>query len=368
MKSLFLTVVLFVSMTTFAQKDELKTLKKIYSKDKISEKDLEKYNVAMISLEYLAKENADKVYAKFYKIAYPSVELTFKGEKSTIQDKINVFNPEFIKEYGQAISKVIDIEEKSEDKEFYNNLIERKKAFANSISDIAFNYNELNNFKEASEMFYSLYQFDKKNKGRALENSAITSFQSGDYKYAEKRYEEFVNSDYLENGVERFATSVANGEEYFFETKEERLKSIATKLYEKPRDVNMSLKKSQVYKTYAALVLENGNTEKAKSVYAKARKLFPNDEDLKSDELKLYFNLGYNALANDKDIVDEINSNLDDKEKYDELMQKRKEMYKGALPFFEKAYGIMPSDGDTKKMLVLCYETLEMKDKAEAVK
>ena len=77
-------------------------------------------------------------------------------------------------------------------------------------------------------------------------------------------------------------------------------------------------------------------TEKAKSVYAKARKLFPNDEDLKSDELKLYFNLGYNALANDKDIVDEINSNLDDKEKYDELMQKRKEMYKGALPFFER--------------------------------
>ena len=43
MKKLILGATLLVSVATFAQKDELKTLKKIYAKEEISEKDLEVY-------------------------------------------------------------------------------------------------------------------------------------------------------------------------------------------------------------------------------------------------------------------------------------------------------------------------------------
>ena len=41
MKKLVLSATLLLSVATFAQKDELKTLKKIYAKETISEKDLE---------------------------------------------------------------------------------------------------------------------------------------------------------------------------------------------------------------------------------------------------------------------------------------------------------------------------------------
>ena len=45
MKKLILSAALLVSVATFAQKEELKTLKKIYAKETISEKDLENYKV-----------------------------------------------------------------------------------------------------------------------------------------------------------------------------------------------------------------------------------------------------------------------------------------------------------------------------------
>lgn len=363
MRSIFLGVALLLTLATFAQKDELKTLKKIYSKDKISERDLEKYNVAMISLEYLAKEKSDKIYSDFYKTAYPFVEFVSKGEAATMNDKIKLFSPEYIEKYGSLLDEIIVLEQKSEDKDFHELLTIQKRIAASNITDIAYKYNEQNDYKKASEMFYTLYRFDKVNKGRALENAAITAFQSEDYKLAEKRYKEFLDSDYLNKGVEYYAKSVGNDQEYFFETNEERLKSLGTKLYDRPRDVKMSSKKPSVYKTYAALVQENGDVEKTKKVYAEARNLFPDDADLKNDEVKFYFNLGYKALADDKAIVDEINANLDDKNKYDLLMLKRKGIFKNALPFFEKAYQILPTDVDSKKLMNMCYDVLGMKEK-----
>ena len=363
MRSIFLGVALLLTTATFAQKDELKTLKKIYSKDKVSERDLEKYNVAMISLEYLAKEKTDKAYSVFYKTAYPIVEFTSKGESATMDDKMRLLTQDYIQKYGNALNGVIAIEQKEQDKDYYELLLIQKRIAANLITDLAYKFNEQKKFKEASEMFYNLYLFDKETKGRSLENAAITSFQSEDYKLAEKRYKELLSSDYLNNGVEYYAKSIANDSDAYFETKEERMKSIATGLYASPRDVKMITKKPGFYRTYAALVLENGDGEKAKKVFAEARNMFPDDADLKADEAKFYYNLGFNELKEDKVIVDEINANLDNRDTYDKLMIKRRAIFKKALPFFEKAYKIMPTDGDSKKLMNMCYDVLDMKDK-----
>ena len=45
MKKLILAVTFLCSVVSFAQKDELKTLKKIYGKETISDKDLETYKI-----------------------------------------------------------------------------------------------------------------------------------------------------------------------------------------------------------------------------------------------------------------------------------------------------------------------------------
>ena len=113
MKKLILGATLLVSVATFAQKDELKALKKIYAKDEISEKDLEAYKTASDALQGLASEESDKVYAKFYKVMYPTVVLASKGAKATLQDQMNLYKPEFIQEYGATIDETIAFEKKS---------------------------------------------------------------------------------------------------------------------------------------------------------------------------------------------------------------------------------------------------------------
>jgi len=65
MKKLILSAALILSVATFAQKDELKTLKKIYSKNTISEKDLQEYKTTSDALESLALEEADKEVEEF---------------------------------------------------------------------------------------------------------------------------------------------------------------------------------------------------------------------------------------------------------------------------------------------------------------
>ena len=76
MKKLVLSATLLLSIASFAQKDELKTLKKIYSKTTISDKDLVEYKSASEALEAVATEESDKVYAK----------LAFSGKGQTVAE------------------------------------------------------------------------------------------------------------------------------------------------------------------------------------------------------------------------------------------------------------------------------------------
>jgi hypothetical protein len=116
MRKLILSAALLLSVATFAQKEELKTLKKIYSKSTISEKDLQEYKAASDALETLATEESDKVYSKFYKTMYPTVVLASKGSKATMQDQMALYNPEFIKQYGAVIDETIEFEKNQKKK------------------------------------------------------------------------------------------------------------------------------------------------------------------------------------------------------------------------------------------------------------
>ncbi|MCW1148789.1 tetratricopeptide repeat protein [Flavobacterium lacisediminis] len=367
MKKLLLSATLLLSVATFAQKDELKTLKKIYSKSTISEKDLQDYKAASDALQTLATEESDKVYAKFYKTMYPTVVLASKGDKATMQDQMSLYNPEFIKEYGSVIDATIEFEKKSGKKIYTDELIEDKKIFKETLNALAINLNNASKFKEASAIFYSLYIFDPKVEGKALNNSAILAVNSKEYKLAEKLYEELANSDYMNSGMYYYATNKANDVEEEFSSREERSKNISLGFHEKPRDVKVSTTKPDVLKILAILFTQNGNMDKAKATYAEARKLSPNDEELKKGEFDIYFNSGYAGLAEDDKLVTEINNSRADKKKYDELMQKRKEMFAKSLPDFEKAYSINPNDANTKSILKLTYEIIGQPEKAKAI-
>ena len=367
MKKLVLSATLLLSVATFAQKDELKTLKKIYAKEAISEKDLQEYKTASDALQTLATEESDKVYAKFYKTMYPTVVLASKGAKATVQDQMNLYKPEFIKEYGEVINETLEFEKKSGKKIYTDELIQEKTEFKQGLSAIAMNLNNTSKFKEASALFYSLYLFDPKQEGKSLKNACILAVQAEDFKLAQKLYEEYVVSDYLNNGVTFYAVNKANGNEEEFNTRADRTHYITLGSHEKPKDVKNSTKKPDALKLLALIYSQNSELEKAKTAYAEARKLAPNDEELKQGEFQIYYNSGYAKLADEQKIVDEINNSRSDKKKYDEFMQKRKDMFAKALPDFEKAYSINPTDTNTKNILKTAYEITGQPEKAKAI-
>ncbi|MFD2890587.1 hypothetical protein ACFS5J_00950 [Flavobacterium chuncheonense] len=368
MKKVILSVAMLVSIASFAQKEELKTLKKIYAKNSISEKDLAEYKEASNALSGLASEKSDVVYAKFYKAMYPTVVLASKGDKATMQDQMALYSADFIKQYGIAIDETIAFEKESGKKIYTDELIQEKLQFKQGLANLAYSMNKASKFKEGSSFFYALYLFDPKNEGQSLENAAIMAVQAKDYKLAEKLYTEFAESDYLNNGTMYFAINKASGNEESFPNRDARVKMIASGVYEKPRDVKMTTKKPDVYKTLAIVIDQNGDSEKAKLAYDKAYELNPSDQEIKDAIFRLNFNSGYDKLKGDRALVDEMNNNLNNKAKFDELMVQRKAIFKNALPDFEKAYSVKKDDNNTKQLLKMAYDILDMKEKANTIK
>ncbi|NJM80009.1 MAG: hypothetical protein HC854_11005 [Flavobacterium sp.] len=145
---------------------------------------------------------------------------------------------------------------------------------------------------------------------------------------------------------------------------------ISLKIAEKPRNVKMDSKKPDVYRMLALIALQNKDIEKTKKALQEAKALNPNDQELIDGEFQLYFDLAYNYLKGEAAIVDEINKNLEskDKAKFDELMGKRKSLFKSSLPYLEKAHQLKPTDANTKNILKSAYEVLDMKDKLATIK
>ena len=75
---------------------------------------------------------------------------------------------------------------------------------------------------------------------------------------------------------------------------------------------------------------DQGKTEEATKYYLKAI-------ELQSDYGDAYMNLAVLILDEEKAIIDEMNKNLSDFDKYEELQEKQKGVYKKALPYLENA-------------------------------
>lgn len=369
MRKLILSATILLSVATFAQKEELKTLKKIYSKTSISEKDLQEYKIASDALQKLAIEEYDNVYARFYKTMYPTVVLASKKEKASLEEQMKLNDPQFIKEYGAVINETIAFEKKIDKKLYTDQLIEEKEQFKKSLSSFAMNLNNSSKFKEASTVFYSLYVFDSKNEGSSLQNAAILAIQAQDYVLAEKYYEEFYESDYFKNGTIYYAVNKANGNEENIGSREMRTKYIGMGLYEKPRDEKVNKNKAEILRTLSILYAQNeSDKSKLEKTVAEARKLLPDDQDLLTTQFNLYFNQGYDIVKDDLKLVDEINAVVSNKKKYEELILVRKGLFAKSLPFFEKAYEVKPTDENTKNVLKIAYEITGQPEKAKLIK
>ena len=359
MKKIVLGVLLVVASATFAQKDELKTLKKLYDKDQLSADDFSKYKETVLKLEAVATSENDEVAANFYKAMQPLAEMSTMSAQPNPMMIQKIFTPEAFTSMVTTMRATLDFESKQEKKVFTDEIKNTIDSFKPIFLQMAFAYNSSKKYKEASRVFYNSYLLDPSDVAN-LENAAITAMQAEEYIDAEKYYREIKAVGFTGTGLKKIAA-----------------------------------KPEEVAKNIFALSFFNKNDEQAKIDFKEAIQLNPDDTQIQIDHATIYYrnndivtyqkliegilekdpnnaqlqyNLGFLMLADDAKIVDEINANLKNIKKYDELNAKRKAMFLKALPYFERSHQLDVANEDTKTTLRLCYETLGMKDKAASVK
>ena len=220
-KHIILASAILVSVSSFAQKDELKKLKKIYEKDVPSANDLADYKANLDKLAPLATEEGDKVYYDFYRVSTPGIEMAMLGTTASPAQLIKLFNPKVITDLANAYNATLDYEKKTGKKVFTDEITKDITTFKPILVNVAINLGDAKKFKEAGDVLYSVYQLDKKDQDK-LYYAASYAVNGLDYDKALSYYYELKQLNYSGEGTIYWATNKASQKEETFNNKNER--------------------------------------------------------------------------------------------------------------------------------------------------
>lgn len=292
-KVLLLVSSILISTAVFAQKEELKTLKKIYGKEKISDSDMELYKTTITAGESLVAGSTedDKVYFAYYKAVAPILEMTsalMNPAKSTDSslaskilsvDKVNQF---------VAVANATKEHEKKSGKQVYTNDINQKiTALKPILVSYAVSLSNVPNYKDAAIVLAAIYYLDNTDLEK-LYFAANYAVNSKDYNLALVYYLLLKDKNYSGEGEGLYAINVKSQKEETFNNKSERDLYIKAGTHEKPRDEKIPSKRPEIYKNIALIYLELGKSAEAKSAIQEARNENPDDVSLIISESNIY--------------------------------------------------------------------------------
>lgn len=317
-KHIVLASTILVSVSAFAQKDELKTLKKIYGKDEIKGNDLAEYKSLVAKAESLATEEGDKVYAGFYKAMLPLVELS-GSEKPTTPAQAQaamakVLSPKAIAAMAVGLNATLEYEKKTGKKVYTDEIVEMVGTYKPQMIDFAMQLGKMDRSKDAGEVLYAVYQLDKKDQDM-LYYAASYAVNAKEYDKALENYAELKKLNYTGEGTLYFAyNNEKKEEENFGANKSLRDIAVTSGSHSKPRQEKIPSKRGEIYKNVALILVEKGKVAEAKAAVAEARAANPEDTSLLLTEADLSLKVndfdGYTKLVNEALAKDPNNVDL----------------------------------------------------------
>ena len=402
MKTKVLAIVFgLVTTLTFAQKNELKSAEKA-----IKASDYPSAIAAISSAESLIANMDSKTKGKFYYLKAQA----FYGKKD-------------FQTAATAFGNLFNFENETGKMRYTQMATTLKNQMVQEVYQLASDQYTAKDYKNASDSFYLTYQLSKPDT-IFIYNAAVSSSLAKDYYKSLKYYKELQDLGYT--GITKifYATNKSTDEKEDLGDEKNRDLQVKLGLYKDPVNELTESKTGDIIKNVAYILKSQGKTEEAIKAVEEAIALYPNDVNLiltqadiyfklkdmeKYGELiqraieidpnnpQLFFNLGvisfeqgkidearrnyekaieikedygdaYLNLAivimdQERAIVDEMNQNLSDFDKYDELLEKQKGVHKQALPYLEKADKYSRSI-NTVQFLMNIYQTLEMEEKA----
>lgn len=403
---LVLILLLTISVTGFSQKSEMKAASKALAKSNFPEA-----KAQLAKVEGMLDNLDDKTKAKFYFMeakvnnATGKVDDAIKALKKLMDFEKKIGKPKYTKEAKPMLDNLVkNIREKGI-KQYQNQLwdlakINLKKVFVLSPKDTMF-----------------------------LQYAGGAALRAKDYDAAIEDFQKLIDLGYKGITTNYTAVNVKTGERENFDSKKYLDLMLKTKQYKDPKVEHVGPVTADLYNNLASAYLAKKELNKAKEAIEKGRKadssninvilteasiayelgdkakftdlmkeavkLQPNNPslffnigvvsmdqgkvddaiaaykkaiELKPDYSDAWLNLAYAKIADDKKLVAEMEKNINDFDKFDEIKAKQLEMYKKALPTFEKALEFNQKRTDLMRSVITLYENLDIPDKMKALK
>ena len=311
MKSNYIILASAILLSTFgfAQKDEMKALKKIHEKDEPTLKDLVDYRALLVKAEPLIANSTedDKVYFEYYKSGSSFLEMSIAMQKP--ENKANpaaalkFFTPETISKIAAASQNVVAFEKKTGKSVYTKEIEEDFATFKPMLLNYAVALGNEKKYAEGATVLYSIYNMDKRDADK-LYYAASYAVTANDYESALQYYNELIKIKYTGEGTIYYAASLANGQDETFNTKADRDNFVRLKTHEKPRDEKIPSKVGEIYKNITMIYVSQGKNDLIKSSILEARNANPDDVSLMMAEANMYLQL--NDFDNYKKLVGEV--------------------------------------------------------------
>ncbi len=408
-----LSMSLFIGMTTFAQKNEVKAAEKALKK--------KNYPAALAAIKQAESliGNADaKTKAKFYYVQ--GMALYADGKNATNNEKA-----------ADSFATLLDLEKNGSGTKYsatagkvLNDIIISINNEALTDYKSAMASQDPEGYKRAAKGFYKVYKLSPTDT-TTLFSSAYLLYFGKDYNASIDRFKKLQEIGYTGVSTIYKAINVVNDQEMIFGSKKQMDQSVRMKIARDAKVEVTKSKKNEIIKYLALNYVALGQNEKALEAIAEARKATPNDYDLIINEANIYYEMGDNTkytqkieeaiqidpnnaelhynvgtLSMDIDAVKakqhllkaielkpdyseaygnlgnlilkelepvqkEMDANAMNFDKYDQIKEtKMFPILKECIPYLEKAYELKPSDS-AKKQLNSIYENLDMDKRVE---
>ena len=411
-KQILVLLVFFISLTTFAQKAELKAAEKAVKKS-----DFATAKQSIDQAEGLIANTDDKTKAKFYYLK----ALTYSG--------LSKANPtsENYEAAASAFSSLKSVENSANGK--YTKLSESElNAMITDMSTKGIKSYQDKNYTVAKDQLYQVYALSPIDTV-FLEYAANAAYLDKDYDKALEYFNNLKDVGYTGIVTEYTAKNVSTGEREKMASKSQMDLMVKSKQYTEPKTTTTESKRASIIKNISYVYVEKGDTDKAIEAVKEARRVDPEDVnlilseanlyiklgnkeefanlmneaikldpnnaslyfnlgvingeqgnvekakdyykkaiELKPDYFDAYINYGSALLEKDKGLVEEMNNNLSNFDEYDKIKARQVTLYKEVIPIYEKAYELKPDDIDTVRTLMSLYENAEMDDKFQEMK
>ena len=185
-----LAAAVLISAGAYAQKDEMKALKRIYDKEKLSEKDITEYkaNVAKLPQFMSGASESDKIYMEYYRVQVPSLELNLKMQDPANQPQagmlfMKAFNLKTIEDIAQAYNQVLEYEKKTGKKLYTDDINQEFQGIMPMLNAYITALDQQKNYKDLARLFHSVYLLNPDNQ-EMLYNAANFAVAGSDYDLA----------------------------------------------------------------------------------------------------------------------------------------------------------------------------------------